>query len=41
MLHYPDASKQGGKEEGDGGDGEDEGAAVGGGGKLSFAKKTM
>ena len=40
-VTYPDASKQGGEEEGDGGDGEDEGAAVGGGGKLSFAKKTM
>ena len=36
-----DASEQGGEEEGDGGDGEDEGAAVGGGGKLSFAKKTI
>ena len=32
----PDASKQGGKEEGDGGDGEDEGADVGGGGEYIF-----
>ena len=38
IVTYPDASKQGGEEEGNGGDGEDEGAAVGGGGKLPFAK---
>ena len=36
---FPDASEQGGEEEGDGGDGEDEGADVGGGGEYLFSAK--